>query len=243
MKVESEIAPEAIIRARLFYERPRKGPKPKFPFEPLYEMFCDPKLTIKDIARKIHSSHSHVFFLLNNFFCDIIPAQLRDPQLRKEQVDYQRKLKTIRDLEMKDDKSAAAILTAELRYRQIPCERIYTSDGLMKKYVKVNGQVCYVGHNKRPRRARSEHFRRYFVFPTHKETIDDAKFVVLIAESEQRKDFYIFPVEKLIDFHGLSKTIYIPDITTPPLKRVQLNADQVMFNEAHDNWEILKTAA
>ncbi len=241
LEITANVDTEAIIRAKRFYERKRKGPKPKFEFETLYQKFCNPNLSFKKIARQLGCSHSHVSYLFN-FFREIVPEQLRNPQKRAEREWIENQKAHIDGLIKLDTDSAAAVFTALARQKKIRAQRIYSYWSVLKRYVKVKNQLCYVARNRNPRRARSEFFRRYFMFPLHKEVVGSAKFIVLIAESQFRQDTYIFKAEDLMNFQGMSKQLYIPDITTPPLKDVKPSQDQLLIEPARNNWDLFRTA-
>lgn len=233
----------AVQEAKQRYEQIRKGPKPKLKFEELYYKYTNPHLSFRAIAKELESNPSHIIQLFQTFFRPIIPPHVRSSKINMSPEDRRKREQRIQGLEEQDQVSPAALLLTAAKQRNFACKRIITPTyELMKWSVIINGHRCFTLHSTNPRQADTLHLRRYFRFTICKNTVMQAKFVILVTKSANRRDYYILKKDELINFSGSKKVFYIPDVTTPRLKNFQPSADQQLFEEAHNNWDLLRTA-
>ncbi len=232
----------SVQLAKSRYEGPRKGPKPVFAFDLLLEKYLDSELSIADIARELKTSSGVILYNFQNHFRGLVPDYLKNCMNRLKVARAKQRRKLIADLHKADSASGAALFYKRAKQKKIPCERIYYYKRLMTRFVKTRSKLCYISICNKPKLMRGQSIRRTFRFPVNKITVAGADFIVFVAKSATRTDFYIFTAAELLTFQGNEKVFYVQDVTTPAVNKVT-PTEQQSFIEAHRNaWEILKTA-
>ena len=232
-----------VLAVKHRYENPTRGPKRTHtPFEDMYRYYSNPDLSYIDIAEIIGTTKQNVHQTFE-IFKPIMPGNLQSGFDR-------RKLRTKRGYETKAERfknqdldSATGILKTMLDRRRISCRRIFTKDGFKKHYAYVRDYLCYVLVCTQSRKYSKQTVCKHFHFPVSNSAIKKVDFVILIAQTSERADYYILPKNKLDVPEGKTKNFYVKDVTTPSIIKQRVTPNTIFFEDHRNAWPLIRKAS
>lgn len=229
-----------VQRVKQKFEKNKRGKNSTLSFDDLYRKFADSSLTFVQIAKQVNRTPEDIRQIYSKYFQTIVPEDQKTGHGRRKAITRARHLQKVEELMKGETESAAAILTAKAKVKQIPCQRIYTSEGLMVRYVKIRGKLCYTLVRNKSRLYGKNTICKYYHFPISKQAIRNVEFVILIAKSDVREDFYIFRKSELANFEGERRHHYICDVTTPPIRKGRVTENTTLYENHRNAWHLLK---
>lgn len=198
---------EKVREAKLSYERLRPGPRCQIPFDKLFEEFNNPYLSLTEIAKQANASYPTIKHLLTTYFSEIFPKRISDTSEPRRLIR--------KELGLIDDGSPTYLFSQEAKKRKINFQRIYSKGGFLKRYGKINGELCYILARNLPRKYHKSTDRAYFHFSVHRKTVKNVKFIIFITKKNHKLSFFYFKKESLnLKYEPVH--IYIPDLSIPP---------------------------
>lgn len=234
------LSSKKVQRVKQIFEKNKRGKRNTLSFDDLYKKFANQSLTFVQIAKQVQRTPENIRQIYSKYFKAIAPKDQKTGHGRRKAITRARHIQKVEQLMEVETESAAAILTAKAKVKQIPCQRIYTSEGLMMRYVEIRGKLCYTLVRNKSRLYGKNTICKYYHFPISKQAIRNVEFVILIAKSEVREDFYIFRKSDLENFNGSRRHHYICDVTTPPIRKGRVTENTTLYEDHRNAWHLLK---